>query len=127
MSFTLATARKVAQVGLRRASTAASPTNVQAVANNFASKLDPIIYYSKVVAEVAKQVYTKNNLQPPAMATMQEAQSIASSLAKSVMQGAHKTWTKTDVQKGAVLAGEAITFFLIGEVVGRRSLIGYSA
>lgn len=39
---------------------------------------------------------------------------------------AWKKWTVQDVAKGGVVAAELYTFFLIGEIIGRRNLIGYN-
>ncbi|KAI9178960.1 hypothetical protein H9P43_005622 [Blastocladiella emersonii ATCC 22665] len=125
MSFNAATLRKVAEAGIRRASTLASGANAQQAAGKIAAKLEPVIYTGKVVAEVGKQVYHAEKLAPPALATLAEAQTVATNLVQAVRSGAFKKWSNQDLVKGSILAGEALTFFLLGEIVGRRSLIGY--
>lgn len=81
------------------------------------------VYDAKVVGEIAKQVYTKERMNFPSGQQFSEAQQYVK---KDLFNAS--TWknlTKQDVAKGAVVAAELYTFFLIGEVVGRRNLIGY--
>lgn len=81
------------------------------------------VYDAKVAGEIAKQVYTKEGMSFPSGKQFSEAQQYVQ---KDLLNAS--TWkniTKRDVAKGAVVAAEIYTFFLIGEVVGRRNLIGY--
>lgn len=81
------------------------------------------MYDAKVAGEIAKQVYTKERMNFPSGQQFSEAQQYVQ---KDLMNAL--TWkniTKRDVAKGAVVAAELYTFFLIGEIVGRRHLIGY--
>ncbi|ORZ34050.1 mitochondrial ATP synthase g subunit-domain-containing protein [Catenaria anguillulae PL171] len=129
MSSFVQKAQSFAQAGLRRAYSVAQNVNAQQAqqaAGKIASKFEPVIYYGKVGGEIAKQVYHAEKLAPPTQAMLGEAQAVGLQLVQSVRQGAYKKWSQKDMIKGAVLAGEAFTFFLLGEIVGRRSLIGYS-
>ncbi|KAI9216829.1 mitochondrial ATP synthase g subunit-domain-containing protein [Blastocladiella britannica] len=126
MSFSVATVRAFAEAGLRRASTLAQGVNANQVVSRAAAALEPVTYRIRVVGEVAKLVYKAERLAPPTQATLAEAQQVGQSLVQSVRQGAYKSWATADMAKGAVLAGEAFTFFLLGEIVGRRNLVGYA-
>ncbi|KAL0089169.1 ATP synthase subunit G ATP20 [Phycomyces blakesleeanus] len=83
----------------------------------------PVVYNAKVAAEVAKQVYTKEGMAFPNGQQWAEAQS---ALKKNLNTAAFKSVTVGDVVKGGVVAAELYTFFLIGEIIGRRNLIGYN-
>ncbi|CAO3686549.1 unnamed protein product [Rhizopus microsporus] len=75
----------------------------------------PVVYNTKVAIEIAKQVYKKEGMAFPSGAQFAEAQ-----------QSNLKNLTFSDVAKGGVIFAEIYTFFLIGEIVGRRNLIGYN-
>lgn len=83
----------------------------------------PIVYNTKVAVEVAKQVYTKEGMAFPTSAQLSQAQR---SLQESLKLKTLKNLTFSDVAKGSVVLAEIYTFFLIGEIVGRRNLIGYN-
>ncbi|CAO3610799.1 unnamed protein product [Cunninghamella blakesleeana] len=83
----------------------------------------PIVYNAKVAGEVAKQVYIKEGMSFPSGTQFAEAQNVVK---KNLNLSALKNLTWTNVAKGGVVAAELYTFFLIGEIVGRRNLIGYN-
>lgn len=83
----------------------------------------PIFYNTKVAAEVVKQVYVKEGMAFPTGAQFTQAQQ---TLQNSLKLNNLKNLTFTDVAKGGVVLAEIYTFFLIGEIVGRRNLIGYN-
>ncbi|CAO3585413.1 unnamed protein product [Absidia cylindrospora] len=95
-------------------------------AQNFVNKAiaiqKPIVYNTKVVGEVAKQVYTKEGMSFPTGAQFTEAQNFVK---KNANVNSLKSVTWNNVAKGGVVLAEIYTFFLIGEIVGRRNLIGY--
>ncbi|CDS13945.1 hypothetical protein LRAMOSA06118 [Lichtheimia ramosa] len=82
----------------------------------------PVVYNAKVAAEVAKQVYVKEGMHFPSGAQFTEAQQFVQ---KNLKPSFFKNLSAGDVVKGGVVAAELYTFFLIGEIVGRRNLIGY--
>ncbi|OZJ03785.1 hypothetical protein BZG36_03470 [Bifiguratus adelaidae] len=82
----------------------------------------PIVYNAKVVGELAKQVYTKEGMAFPTGQQFNEARKAVESINRNSFQNV----TLRDVLKGTVYAAEVYTFFLIGEVVGRRNLVGYN-
>ncbi|KAI9311726.1 mitochondrial ATP synthase g subunit-domain-containing protein [Dichotomocladium elegans] len=83
----------------------------------------PIVYNAKVAVEVAKQVYVKEGMHFPTGSQFAEAEQTAK---KYLNLSAWKKVTAGDVVKGSIVAAELYTFFLIGEIVGRRNLIGYN-
>ncbi|KAL0145364.1 ATP synthase subunit G ATP20 [Mucor lusitanicus] len=95
----------------------------QAYLNKFVALQKPIIYNTKVAVEVAKQVYTKEGMAFPTGAQFSEAQQ---TLQNTLKIKNLKNLTFSEVAKGGVVLAEIYTFFLIGEIVGRRNLIGYN-
>ncbi|KAG2177277.1 hypothetical protein NQZ79_g7399 [Umbelopsis isabellina] len=96
-------------------------------AQGFLSKLSaiqkPVVYNSKVAAEIAKTVYKKEGMAFPSGQQFSEARTYVE---KNLNRNAFKGLTLRDIAKGGVVAAEIYTFFLIGEIVGRRNLIGYN-
>ncbi|KAI8350856.1 mitochondrial ATP synthase g subunit-domain-containing protein [Blakeslea trispora] len=95
-------------------------------AQNYLNKLialqKPVVYNTKVAVELAKQVYVKEGMAFPTGAQFNEAnQTVQNALKLKNL----KNLTFSDVAKGSVVLAEIYTFFLIGEIVGRRNLIGY--
>ncbi|KAI8086977.1 mitochondrial ATP synthase g subunit-domain-containing protein [Gilbertella persicaria] len=83
----------------------------------------PVVYNAKVAVEVAKQVYVKEGMAFPTGAQFTEA---TNTLQNALKIKNLKNLTFSDVAKGSVVLAEIYTFFLIGEIVGRRNLIGYN-
>ncbi|KAI9145501.1 mitochondrial ATP synthase g subunit-domain-containing protein [Paraphysoderma sedebokerense] len=122
---TLVALRTYANAGLRKASTAASQESLNAAAGKASKTLEPWLHRLRVIREIAKEVYVREQLHPPTSGQIQEARKVGESLVKSVQKREFKNWNKDDVAKGAALAVEVAGFFTVGEIVGRRSLIGY--
>ncbi|KAI8643922.1 mitochondrial ATP synthase g subunit-domain-containing protein [Parasitella parasitica] len=95
----------------------------QVYLNKFIALQKPLIHNTKVAVEVAKQVYTKEGMAFPTGAQFTQAQQ---SLQNTLKISNLKNLTFSDVAKGGVILAEIYTFFLIGEIVGRRNLIGYN-
>ncbi|OWZ34505.1 F-type H+-transporting ATPase subunit G [Cryptococcus neoformans AD2-60a] len=87
---------------------------------------EPVVYNSKVFASICRQVWQAEKLSPPLeLATWARAYSEIYS--KAVNGGYWKNVLKTGAWAGlGVAALEAYGIFKIGEIVGRRNLIGYS-
>ncbi|KAG0197612.1 hypothetical protein BGX28_008878 [Mortierella sp. GBA30] len=92
-----------------------------------ASKLSgPILYNAKVAGQIAKQVYVREGMAPPSAAQIETAKDRALKFiwdARSI-----NTWkniSKDQYMKAGLVAVEAYAFFMVGEIVGRRSLVGY--
>ncbi|KAI8062276.1 mitochondrial ATP synthase g subunit-domain-containing protein [Gongronella butleri] len=96
---------------------------VQSYASKLIALQKPIVYKAKVAGEIAKQVYVKEGMSFPTGAQVTEAQNV---IKKNLNVQAVKNWTWTDLAKGGAVAAQFYTFFLVGEIVGRRNLIGYN-
>ncbi|KAG2181741.1 hypothetical protein INT44_008556 [Umbelopsis vinacea] len=81
------------------------------------------VYNTKVGAEVAKLVYKKEGMSFPSGQQFAEARSYVE---KNLNKNALKGVTLRDFAKAGVVAAEIYTFFLFGEIIGRRNLIGYN-
>ncbi|RLV92986.1 ATP synthase subunit g mitochondrial [Spathaspora sp. JA1] len=90
------------------------------------------IYWGKVSGELAKQVYKKEGLAPP---SVQEFQTYYGNILKNLKSSsqreaiANKVLNFQPSSKCAAKAGiygiQLLAFFSVGEVIGRRQLIGY--
>ncbi|TGZ82749.1 hypothetical protein EX30DRAFT_347138 [Ascodesmis nigricans] len=92
--------------------------------------IPPTIYYSKVAIELSKLVFRGQKMSPPDLATFQSTlktlfnpQNIAA-YSRNAVQVARTASRKEAAQVGVIVA-EVIGFFTIGEILGRRKLIGY--
>ncbi|KAF9182174.1 ATP synthase subunit G atp20 [Haplosporangium sp. Z 767] len=97
-------------------------------ATSTASKLSgPILYNAKVVGQIAKKVYVREGMAPPSAAQIESAKDAALKFiwdARSI-----NTWkniSSTQYMKAGLVAAEAYTFFMVGEIIGRRNFIGYN-
>ncbi|KAJ8503503.1 hypothetical protein ONZ45_g10801 [Pleurotus djamor] len=86
----------------------------------------PLLYRISVARELLKQVYVAEGLQPPtSTATIKDAYSTIWSRASSVSY-----WrgiaSNGEIARVGIYAVEAYTIFKIGEIIGRRSLVGYN-
>ncbi|GLB37810.1 putative mitochondrial ATP synthase g subunit [Lyophyllum shimeji] len=85
---------------------------------------EPLLYNLAVAREFVKQVYRSEGLQPPSLNTVKEAYKTIWS------RGTNPEWWRASLQNGDIArvgihALEAYGIFKIGEIIGRRSLIGY--
>ncbi|ODQ80134.1 hypothetical protein BABINDRAFT_35584 [Babjeviella inositovora NRRL Y-12698] len=95
--------------------------------------LNSAIYWSKVVGQLAKKVYIKEGLAPPAIADFQAvykklyAQALAIpanrvQIYKTILDAGAGSVAK----KGAVVGVQIFGLFALGEAIGRGHLMGYS-
>ncbi|RKP40039.1 mitochondrial ATP synthase g subunit-domain-containing protein [Dimargaris cristalligena] len=84
---------------------------------------DCTVYWARVTKEVAKQVYNKEQLAPPSPQEWHQARKQLMDLLKTDRL---KSLTKEDLAKGALVGIEISGFFLIGEMIGRRNVVGYN-
>ncbi|KAI2471351.1 GroES-like protein [Annulohypoxylon bovei var. microspora] len=100
-----------------------------------------VVYYSKVVSELAKIIFQGQKMSPPSVATVQSYwQNVLKSaqnpnaLLQSVNKFAQspaalmeqaRNVSKTQLAVGGVLLAECLGFFTVGEMIGRFKLIGY--
>ncbi|KAI9281926.1 mitochondrial ATP synthase g subunit-domain-containing protein [Sporodiniella umbellata] len=95
----------------------------QTYLNKLIALQKPVVYNTKVAVEIAKQVYKKEGMAFPTGAHFTEAQQ---SFQNALKIKNLKNLTFSDAAKGGIIFAEIYTFFLIGEIVGRRNLIGYN-
>ncbi|KAG0349795.1 mitochondrial ATP synthase g subunit-domain-containing protein [Gamsiella multidivaricata] len=102
-------------------------TKTLSTATSTAAKLSgPLIYNAKVAAQVAKQVYIREGMAPPSAAQLEAAKKATTKFLVSARSA--NTWkniSKDQYLKAGLVAAEAYTFFLFGEIIGRRNFVGY--
>ncbi|EDO14523.1 hypothetical protein Kpol_274p6 [Vanderwaltozyma polyspora DSM 70294] len=91
------------------------------------------VYYGKVGLEISKQVYAKEGLQPPTVAQFKQVYNNAYKKGleyvyepKKVVSCAQKLQRKDLVKYGA-LGIQLLGFYSLGEIIGRRHLVGYKS
>jgi len=90
----------------------------------FGSYRQPLLYNLAVTREIIKQVYIRESLQPPSLSTIRTAYSSlwsqisAPGLIRSLFRNG-------EVPRLGVYGLQAYGIFKIGEILGRRSLVGY--
>ncbi|GBE90012.1 mitochondrial ATP synthase g subunit-domain-containing protein [Sparassis latifolia] len=87
---------------------------------------EPLFYNLAVAREVLKQVYVAERLQPPtSLSTLTSA--YATLWSRAINPSYWRQLARSgDWAKVGVYALEAYSIFKIGEIVGRRSLVGYN-
>ncbi|WVQ85297.1 hypothetical protein IAT38_007462 [Cryptococcus sp. DSM 104549] len=86
---------------------------------------EPLVYNAKVVTSIARQVWQAEKLAPPL-----DAATWARAYSQIWSRAVSGAWWKQVLKTGAwvglgVAALEAYGIFKIGEIVGRRHLVGY--
>ena len=99
---------------------------------NFVTKAaEKTVYYSKVTAELSKEIYLKEKLQPPAL---QDFRNVYSQIWKcgfdrvTSPKTAANCVSKTPMDvylKCGAYGIQILGCFALGEVIGRRKLVGY--
>ncbi|PSS05477.1 hypothetical protein EW026_g2382 [Hermanssonia centrifuga] len=120
----LAAAQKYAGNAVEKGKQFLGPVG-EKVANLLGAYRQPVTYNFSVARELLKQVYVAERLQPPSLSTIQTAYS---TLWARVRNPAYlrELVRSGDITKVGVYALEAYGIFKIGEIVGRRSLVGYN-
>ncbi|KAI1792059.1 mitochondrial ATP synthase g subunit-domain-containing protein [Ganoderma leucocontextum] len=86
---------------------------------------EPLAYNFAVFREVLKQVYIAERLQPPSLSAFTSVYSSLWARAAN-LQYYRELLRSGDVTKVGIYALEAYGIFKIGEIIGRRSLVGYN-
>jgi F-type H+-transporting ATPase subunit g len=85
-----------------------------------------VIYQSRVAFEIAKETARREQLGFPKASDWEQAKKEALDAAKNWQRIRQiRNLTKEDVGRAAVAGIEIFGFFLVGEIIGRRSLVGY--
>ncbi|GAA5836747.1 hypothetical protein JCM5353_006886 [Sporobolomyces roseus] len=116
-------AKEVAGQATQRASQLLG-TAQQRVGDALGSYKQPIFYNASVAKEFAKQVYQKENLAPPPFSTFY------STYQHFVRQAPHlgfwqKLYESGEYKRWILYGIEAYGIFSIGEMLGRRHVVGY--
>ncbi|EDK39129.1 hypothetical protein PGUG_03227 [Meyerozyma guilliermondii ATCC 6260] len=90
------------------------------------------VYWGKVTAEVGKLVFKNEGLAPPSAKQFEQVYQSAFKFIKSPQQqkdalvkASQYKPTKQDAVKAAVYGTHLLAFFSVGEIIGRRHIIGY--
>ncbi|KAI8054449.1 mitochondrial ATP synthase g subunit-domain-containing protein [Syncephalis plumigaleata] len=86
-----------------------------------------VIYQSKVAVEIAKETARREKLGIPAASEWEAAKKELFESAKQYQNIRQRLsqLTLRDAGRAAVALTEIYGFFLVGEIIGRRSLVGY--
>ncbi|CAD6646672.1 XXYS1_4_G0021960.mRNA.1.CDS.1 [Saccharomyces cerevisiae] len=89
------------------------------------------LYYGKVGAEISKQIYLKEGLQPPTVAQFKSVysnlykQSLNFALKPTEVLACLRNIQKNELLKYGAYGIQLIGFYSVGEIIGRRKLVGY--
>lgn len=111
-------------------------TKATGFVNNAISKSSQLanqsLYWGKVTGEVGKLVFKNEGLTPPSGKQFEQVYQSALKFIKSPQQqkealnkAAQFRPTKQDAVKAAVYGTHLLAFFSVGEIIGRRHIIGY--
>ncbi|KAL1963910.1 hypothetical protein VTN77DRAFT_7716 [Rasamsonia byssochlamydoides] len=101
------------------------------------SLIPPTIYYTRVGIELAKLVVRGQNMAPPSLATFQAYfQPLINALrnpstlknlniSPQAILGRVRSMDKKELAFVGVTAAEVLGFFTVGEMIGRRKIVGY--
>lgn len=94
------------------------------------------VYYSKVAAELSKAVYVKEGLAPPTVAEVTKvyecAVKLSQNFAKDPKAAAElvvkstQGFSKDELLKYLCYFIQIVGFFSLGEIIGRRNVVGYA-
>lgn len=88
--------------------------------------LGPILYNAKVAGQIAKQVYIREGMAPPSGSQFEAAKESVLKFSKAARSpSTWKNLSKEQYLKAGLVTAEVYTFFMIGEIIGRRNLVGY--
>ncbi|KAI9197085.1 mitochondrial ATP synthase g subunit-domain-containing protein [Polychytrium aggregatum] len=120
---------KATAVSKRFASTTPSAEAIKNQAAGVAKKVngivDPLVYYGRVGVEFVSQVFTHAKVTIPNPAAFGEASQGITNFVQSFSSGTWKKITVKDLKAFVSHGIQIVGFFAVGEMVGRRSVIGY--
>lgn len=123
--------------GVRFQSTSATKATsfVQNLSKKTSSTVNCIVYWSKVSAELAKQVYVKEGFAPPALGEFQTVYKDLFAKGRSLFKrwSEHpqefvdfsKSFTKKDAYVYGAIGVQFAGLFALGEIIGRRHIVDY--
>lgn len=126
------TASKTAVRGARFNSTAAkTPAAASGVVSSVSNAVSQTVFWAKVVGELGKQVYIKEGMAPPTgaqfQAVFQTLKTQGSKVMKSPKQYLDQFQANTMEHSIRFLVGavQVVGIFSLGEMIGRRHIVGY--
>ncbi|ORX96569.1 hypothetical protein K493DRAFT_281832 [Basidiobolus meristosporus CBS 931.73] len=122
LNTAVATEKLGAAAKTAQAAASKSLKNLQGASSSLLNKTGALGYNLQVAKEVLKQVYIKEGLAPPNVAQFNQAKE---QFQRSLDWTIIRELTLKQVAQKAVVGVEIAGFFFIGEVIGRRNLIGY--
>ncbi|KAJ3330078.1 hypothetical protein HDU76_006472 [Blyttiomyces sp. JEL0837] len=108
----------------RAASNTAAKTTAD-LSSRLAGITEPLMYYGRVAVEFGRLVAHHGKITLPNPGQLAEAQQGFTNFFTAFQNGA---WKKVTVSEAGSLAAAGVTvygFFLVGEMIGRGSVIGY--
>lgn len=127
---------RAATLATRVQSQAIAKRNITSLTEKVYGLTDKTVYYSKVAVELAKQVYVKEGLNPPTVAEFTKVYECGVKLlvdfsknpkgfADLVAKNA-QGFKKDEILRYICYFIQVVGFFSLGEIVGRRHVVGYS-
>ncbi|KAI9226004.1 MAG: mitochondrial ATP synthase g subunit-domain-containing protein [Piptocephalis tieghemiana] len=95
----------------------------QAASTKYAGVVEKTLFNARVAKEMAKEVWRREQLAPPTGAQWDTARAQA---VDAFNWRAIREMSGRDVAHAAVVAGEVASFFIVGEMIGRWNMVGYS-
>ncbi|GMG19042.1 unnamed protein product [Ambrosiozyma monospora] len=109
--------------------------NASSIADQATGALNSTVYWAKVSGEVAKQIYIKEGLAPPTISEFQKVYGEGLSQFLKFTKdpkdytlqvvGCAKSTSKDQWFRYAAYAVQIFGLFALGEIVGRRQIVGY--
>lgn len=104
---------------------------VTGVTNAVSSVVSKFVFWSKVAGELAKQVYIKEGLAPPSQAEFKAVFDLLQAKAKAAFLNPNliaenlKANAVPYTVKFGVATVQVLGLFSLGEIIGRRKVVGY--
>ena len=101
----------------------ASTAPIANAAGRLAKFADPVVYYARVAGSFAGQVLKNQN-----MTTLPHFGQAQEGLGRFVSALGNGAWKSVTLGQAATVVADGVSvvgFFLVGEMVGKRSIIGY--
>lgn len=104
---------------------------VSSVTSTVSNIISKTVFWAKVVGELGKQVYIKEGMAPPTSAQLKSVAELLQSQAKTAFTQPEKivnTLKEKPLEysvKFGIAAVQVFGLFSLGEIIGRRHVIGY--
>lgn len=82
-------------------------------------------HYVKVAGVVGREVVKREHLYPPDVSKFGQASQEFGSAVINILTTNPAKFTVMQLARGGLLVGEVFGFYYVGEVIGKRRLVGY--